>query len=90
VFDGAFVEAKPASISPAVSPGAPPSQDRGQTLDLPLQQPSSGFTPRPSVIEPRTEPAMSSPPKDPSVDANAKKENAVDAKPVDRESDSAA
>src|SRR4029434_2679675 len=86
--DDAPVAAKPA----AVSPGSSPSQDRGHTLDLPLQQPSSGFTPapRPSVVEPRTEPAMSSPPKDPAIYANTKKENAVDAKPVDQESDSAA
>jgi hypothetical protein len=92
IHDGASVDAKPAATSPVVSPGTSPSQDRGHTLDLPLQQPSSSFTPapRPSVVETRTEPAMTSPPKDPAVDANTKKENAVDAKPVDRESDSAA
>jgi hypothetical protein len=33
---------------------------------------------------------MTSPPKDSAFDANAKKESASDAKPVDRDSDSAA
>jgi hypothetical protein len=82
--------------SPASSTVAPAanSQDRGQTLDLPLKQPAEpGIAANPSpapVVEARTERTASTLPTTPAAEPVVKKDETPDTKPVDRESDNAA